>query len=87
MPQSLDRRAVTSGVVAVVAALLVGVLGSGGLRWFDAALAGYLLGTLFAIFGTVYRYSVWLQRPPTARLNQRGWQAFRAASPSVPRSG
>jgi hypothetical protein len=75
--ETLDRRAVTRGLIAVAITLVLGVLGSGGLRWFDAALAGYLLGTLFAIFGTVYRYSVWLQRPPTARLNQRGWQAFR----------
>ena len=73
----LDRRAVALGVVAVAVAVLLGILGSGGLRWFDAALAGYLLGTLFAIFGTAYRYSIWLQRPPTARLNQRGWEAVR----------
>jgi len=58
--------------------VLVGVfLGSGGLQWFDAALAGYLVGVLLAVFATVYRYLVWLQRPPTARLNQRGWEAFR----------
>jgi hypothetical protein len=65
------------GALAVALALALGALGSGGLRWFDAALAGYLLGTLFAIFATVYRYYVWLQRPPTARLNRRGWEAFR----------
>jgi len=47
------------------------------LRWFDAALVGYLFGTLFAVFAVVYRYLVWLRRPPTARLNQRGWEAFR----------
>jgi nitrate reductase gamma subunit len=76
-PLGIDRRALVRGLVAVAVAVLLGVLGSGGLRWFDAALAGYLLGTLFAIFGTVYRYSVWLERPPTARLNQRGWEAFR----------
>ena len=73
----LDRRGLTWGAVAVIAAIALGAAGSGGLRWFDAALAGYLLGTLFAIFGTVYRYCVWLQRPPTARLNRRGWEAFR----------
>lgn len=75
---TLDRRAVRNGLLAVAAALALGWLGSGGLRWFDAALAGYLLGTLFAIFGTVYRYSVWLRRPPTARLSRRGWEALRA---------
>lgn len=74
---ALDRRGVVVGLGAVAVALAIGALGSGGLRWFDAALAGYLLGTLFAIFGTAYRYVVWLERPPTARLNRRGWQAFR----------
>ncbi len=60
--------------------VLVGVfLGSGGLQWFDAALAGYLIGVLLAVFATVYRYLVWIQRPPTARLNQRGWESFRAS--------
>lgn len=74
---TIDRRAATWGVVAVLVALAVAVLGSGNLRWFDAALVGYLFGTLFAIFGVVYRYLVWLRRPPTARLNRRGWEAFR----------
>jgi hypothetical protein len=75
----LDRRAVVWGLVAVGVVLVAVYLGSGGLRWFDAALAGYLVGVLLAVFATVYRYLVWLQRPPTARLNQRGWEAFRAS--------
>jgi hypothetical protein len=74
---ALDRGAAAWGVATVAVALLLVAAGSGGLRWFDAALVGYLLGTLFAIFGTVYRYRVWLRRPPTARLNRRGWEAFR----------
>jgi hypothetical protein len=76
-PGRLDRRAVAWGVVAVGVAVVLVVLGSGGLRWFDAALVGYLFGTLFAIFGVVYRYVVWLRRPPTRRLHRRGWQALR----------
>jgi hypothetical protein len=75
---SLDWGAVLCGLVAVAVALALVALGSGGLRWFDAALVGYLFGTLFAIFGTVYRYRVWLRRPPTALLNRRGWEAFRS---------
>ncbi|QYG94068.1 MFS transporter [Iamia sp. SCSIO 61187] len=74
---TIDRRAATWGVLAVVVALAIAVLGSGNLRWFDAALVGYLFGTLFAIFAIVYRYLIWLRRPPTARLNRRGWDAFR----------
>jgi hypothetical protein len=58
--------------------LAVAVVGSGFLRWFDAALAGYLFGTVFAVFGVAYRYLVWLRRPPTAMLNRRGWESFRA---------
>jgi hypothetical protein len=74
---TIDRRAMTWGVLAVLVALAIAVLGSGNLRWFDAALVGYLFGTLFAIFAVVYRYLIWLRRPPTAMLNRRGWQAFR----------
>jgi hypothetical protein len=74
---TIDRRAASWGVVAVVVAVAVAILGSGNLRWFDAALVGYLFGTFFAIFAVVYRYLVWLRRPPTAMLNRRGWEAFR----------
>ncbi len=74
---TIDRRAATWGVLAVLVTLAIAVLGSGNLRWFDAALVGYLFGTLFAIFAVVYRYLIWLRRPPTARLNRRGWEAFR----------
>src|SRR5690606_16133577 len=74
---TIDRRAATWGVVAVLVAVAVAVLGSGNLRWFDAALVGYLFGTFFAIFAVVYRYLVWLRRLPTARLNGRGSEAFR----------
>jgi hypothetical protein len=73
----LDGRGVTSGVTAVVVLLVVVYIGSEGLRWFDAALAPYLFGTVLAVFAVVYRYVVWLQRPPTALLNKRGWEAFR----------
>ena len=72
----IDTRAAAWGFVAV-SILLAGVyFGSGGMRWFDAALSGYLLGVLLATFAVVYRYRVWLQRPPTKLLNRRGWQAL-----------
>jgi nitrate reductase gamma subunit len=74
----LDRRGVTLGMLAVAAVVVITFLGSERLVWFDPALVGYLFGTVFAVFGVVYRYTVWLRRPPTAMLNRRGWDAFRA---------
>ena len=67
----------TWGVVAVAIVLALSFIGSDQLVWFDAALVGYLFGIVFAVFGVVYRYAVWLRRPPTAMLNRRGWDAFR----------
>ena len=77
MLATIDRRSATWGLLAVLVAIAIAVLGSGNLRWFDAALVGYLFGTLFAVFAVVYRYLIWLRRPPTALLNRRGWQSFR----------
>ncbi|MEX0665754.1 MAG: MFS transporter [Acidimicrobiia bacterium] len=74
--ERLDPRALAFGALATAVTVLLVVLGSSGLRWFDSALVAYLVGTLFAIFGVVYRYTVWLQRPPTARLHRRGWEAM-----------
>ncbi len=75
---ALDRRGLGAGTITVLVLLVAVYIGSEGLRWFDAALAPYLFGTLLAAFATVYRYVVWLRRPPTALLNRRGWEAFRA---------
>ncbi len=71
-----DAASVVWGLAAVSVHLVGVYFGSGGLRWFDAALSGYLLGVLLATFAVVYRYRVWLQRPPTKLLNQRGWQSL-----------
>ena len=74
----VDRRGVTWGLVAVAIVVALTFIGSDRLVWFDAALVGYLFGLVLAVFGVVYRYAVWLRRPPTAMLNKRGWDAFRA---------
>lgn len=70
-------------VVAIGWGLIIGILlgvlifvGSRNLSHFDAALVGYLFATLFAAFGITYRYSMWLQRPPTAIYWRRGWEVF-----------
>jgi len=65
------------GVAVTVA---ITFIGSDGLVWFDAALIGYLFGVIFMVFGVAYRYTVWLQRPPTRMLNRRGWESFRSGT-------
>jgi hypothetical protein len=72
----LDRHGVLAGLTLVGVVLVLVYVGSEGLRWFDAALAGYLMGTLLAVFAVAYRYIVWIERPPTRTLRARGWQAF-----------
>lgn len=47
-------------------------VGSRKLAHFDAALVGYTFATLFSIFAISYRYTMWLQRPPTALYWRRG---------------
>jgi hypothetical protein len=73
---NLNRKALW--VASVVTLCLVGLvfLGSRKLQNFDAALVTYLFGTVFACFGVTYRYTVWLQRPPTWMYFKRGWQLF-----------
>jgi hypothetical protein len=60
-----------SGLLAVAI-----YFGSHHLRYIDAALVGYTFGCLFATFAIAYRYTMWLQRPPTRLYWRRGWQAF-----------
>ena len=71
----------TFNTKALLIATLVSVLtivlvfyGSRELQNFDAALITYLFGTVFAFFGIVYRYTVWLQRPPTWMYFKRSFQ-------------
>ncbi len=61
---------VTAGLAVLI------VIGSRNLTHFDAALVAYTFATLFATGGIVYRYALWLQRPPTGLYWRRGWQAF-----------
>src|SRR5215475_8238578 len=61
----------TAGLLAVAI-----FAGSRNLRNVDAALVGYTFACLFAAFAVAYRYSMWLQRPPTRVYWRRGWQAF-----------
>jgi len=69
-------KATAWGILAtwILAGLIV--VGSRNLSHFDAALVGYTFAVLFATFGITYRYTMWLQRPPTAVYWRRGWQVF-----------
>jgi hypothetical protein len=71
---TLNLRALGWAACWTAALVVFVVLGSRNLQHFDAALVAYLFGTIFAMFGLVYRYAVWLQRPPTRLYWQRGWQ-------------
>jgi hypothetical protein len=69
-------KAAIAGVIATAVLAVLIVLGSRNLNHFDAALVGYTFATLFATFGITFRYSMWLQRPPTRMYWRRGWQVF-----------
>jgi hypothetical protein len=64
------------GVLATALLALAIIVGSRNLAHFDAALVAYTFACLFATFGIVYRYAMWLQRPPTAMYFRRGWRVF-----------
>src|SRR5437868_1553285 len=64
------------GVLFTLTLAILIVAGSRNLSHFDAALVGYTFAVLFATFGITYRYTMWLQRPPTALYWKRGWQVF-----------
>jgi hypothetical protein len=71
-----QRKAIGWGLVTAGLLGLAIFIGSRNLRHIDAALVGYTFACLFAAFGLGYRYSMWLQRPPTRRYWWRGWQSF-----------
>lgn len=72
--QTLNRIALIKATIAAVFVVVLVLLGSRNLQNFDAALVAYLIGTIFAVFGIAYRYSVWVQRPPTRLYWRRSMQ-------------
>jgi len=76
MPTREVIKATIAGLIATGILIVLVFVGSRKLHHFDAALFAYLFATLFAVFAIVYRYSMWLQRPPTAMFWKRGWQVF-----------
>ena len=53
------------------------MLGSRNLQNFDPALVIYTFAIIFATWGVIYHYSVWIRKPPTYVYWQRGWQLFK----------
>lgn len=75
----MARRELPAGIIAALAALLLVFLiyiGSRGFKDFDSALIGYAVGTVFATAAIVYRYTLWITRPPTWRYFKAGWVNF-----------
>jgi hypothetical protein len=76
---SVAHRHLPAAVIALLSALVLLVLiyiGSRGLKDFDSALVGYAVGSVFALAAVVYRYTLWITRPPTWRYWKAGWTNF-----------
>src|SRR2546430_2729794 len=72
-PLGLRTRAMLYGILAAVILTGLIVLGSRDFHWFDAALIGYAVGSIFAAAAVTYKYSFWLARPQTGRYWDRSW--------------
>ncbi len=83
LPADLRRTAdrLRAGAWATLwTALLIAaiVVGSRNLQNFDPALVIYTFAVVFATWGVVYHYNVWLDKPPTRVYWDRGWELFRS---------
>jgi NNP family nitrate/nitrite transporter-like MFS transporter len=58
------------------------VVGSRNLQHFDPALVIYTFAVVFATWGIVYHYAVWLNKPPTRRFFERTFELLRRAGPA-----
>jgi NNP family nitrate/nitrite transporter-like MFS transporter len=82
LPAGLRRTAdrIGAGAWATLwTALLVAAIavGSRNLQNFDPALVIYTFAVVFACWGVIYHYNVWLEKPPTRIYWDRGWELFR----------
>ncbi|MBV9691542.1 MAG: hypothetical protein JO202_17725 [Ktedonobacteraceae bacterium] len=71
---SLHTRASIYSIIAAAMLILLMALGSRGFHWFDTALLGYTVATVFAVAAATYKYTLWLAYPPTRRYWWRSWQ-------------
>ena len=73
-PTAFTLPGLTAGLVVVLGLGCGILLGSRNLRNYDPTLLIYTFGAMFSAFAITYRYTVWLQRPPTRVYWRRGWQ-------------
>jgi nitrate reductase gamma subunit len=71
--QTIAFTAASAAAILVVGAIC---MGSGNFSRFDTPLAAYAAATVFAAFAMVYRYTMWIQRPPTWRYFKSTWKLF-----------
>lgn len=74
--QGVHVKAAALAVASAAVLLVLVYVGSRGLRDFDSALIGYAVATVFATAAIVYRYALWITRPPTWRYFVGGWRGF-----------
>jgi NNP family nitrate/nitrite transporter-like MFS transporter len=78
--ESRGRQQLRAGAWATLwSGLLIAaiVVGSRNLENFDPALVIYTFAVVFASWGVVYHYNVWIDKPPTRVYWDRGWQIVR----------
>jgi MFS transporter, NNP family, nitrate/nitrite transporter len=64
------------GIVSAAALTVLVIVGSRNLENFDSALFGYTVASIVAFGEIIFRYAIWLQRPPTRAYFRRGLQLF-----------
>jgi NNP family nitrate/nitrite transporter-like MFS transporter len=79
VPSRLAEQLRAGAWATVATAMLVAaiVVGSRNLQHFDAALVIYTFAVIFATWGIVYHYAVWLTKPPTRRFFERSLELVR----------
>jgi nitrate reductase gamma subunit len=79
LTRAADRvRASTWATLVTLILVAAIVVGSRNLQDFDPALVIYTFAIIFATWGVVYHYNVWLDKPPTRMYWRRGWELFRS---------
>ena len=76
--RTADRLRAASWATVFAGFLVAGIaVGSRNLQNFDSALVIYTFSVVFATWGVVYHYNVWLEKPPTRLYWDRGWELMR----------